>query len=226
MPQQKDLKRVVRARMEKTGESYTAARLQVLNKKPKLVAVSKEPPPDYAKTAGMADAAIQKNTGRSWTEWVDVLDAWGAKEKPHRDIAAHVYSLGVPGWWSQSVTVGYERIRGLRERGQRRSGAFEANKSKTVNIPVDVLFDAWNEPRKRKRWLGDVKLKVRTATKPKSMRITWEDDTSVVVGFMAKGASKSAVAVQHEKLASKGEVERWKRFWTERLEALNKQLSK
>ena len=32
MPRQKDLKRLVRARMEKTGEAYTAARAQVLRK--------------------------------------------------------------------------------------------------------------------------------------------------------------------------------------------------
>ena len=33
MPTGKDLKRLVRARMKKTGESYTAARAQLLKKK-------------------------------------------------------------------------------------------------------------------------------------------------------------------------------------------------
>ncbi len=32
MPSQKDLKRLVRARMQKTGEAYTAARAQLLAK--------------------------------------------------------------------------------------------------------------------------------------------------------------------------------------------------
>jgi hypothetical protein len=32
MPRQKDLKRLVRARMRKTGEAYTAARAQILKK--------------------------------------------------------------------------------------------------------------------------------------------------------------------------------------------------
>ena len=32
MPTQKDFKRLVRSRMKKTGEAYTAARLQILNK--------------------------------------------------------------------------------------------------------------------------------------------------------------------------------------------------
>jgi hypothetical protein len=34
MPTGKDLKRLVRDRMKKTGESYTAARMQLLKKKP------------------------------------------------------------------------------------------------------------------------------------------------------------------------------------------------
>ena len=53
MPRDKDLKRLVRARMKKTGEAYTAARAQVLRKSPKPAT----PSPEYAKLAGMADDA-------------------------------------------------------------------------------------------------------------------------------------------------------------------------
>src|SRR5437868_148338 len=107
MPTGKDLKRLVRARMKKTGESYTAARAQVLTKKPAT-------PKNYEKLAGMSDASVKKATGCTWNAWVKALDKMGAKEKPHRDIAAMVASFGTPNWWTQTVTVGYERIRGLR----------------------------------------------------------------------------------------------------------------
>jgi hypothetical protein len=50
------------------------------------------------------------------------------------------------------VTVGYERIRGLRDRGQRRGGEYEATKSRTFNIPVERLFDAFANARIRRRW--------------------------------------------------------------------------
>lgn len=226
MPAQKDLKRIVRSRMEKTGESYTTARRQVV-KRQKLTAVPPPPPPpDYAALAGLSDDTIAKKTGRSWSEWVELLDAFGAKDKPHRDVAQHVFSLGVDGWWAQSVTVGYERIRGLREIGQRRSGSWEASKSKTVPVPVETLFDAFANARKRKRWLGDVALKVRTATKPKSMRITWDDGTSVDLWFDSKGPAKSTVGVQHVKLASKEDAAKRKEYWGERLAALAEMLSK
>src|SRR5438445_4964172 len=151
MPKQKDLKRVVRSRMEKTGESYTAARLQLVRKKEA----------DFAKLAGMSDASVKKATGRTWTEWVKMLDQARASEKPHRKIAEYVSSLGTPDWWSQMVTVGYERIRGLRDRGQRRGGGYEATKSRTYNVPIEKLFDAFAIARTRRRWLP-VKITVRS----------------------------------------------------------------
>lgn len=212
MPKQKDLKRIVRTRMEKTGESYTAARRQIVAKKA-------PPPPDYAALAGKSDASVQKATGRRWAEWVNVLDAWSAKDKPHREVAAYVHSLGVPEWWAQSVVVGYERIRGLRAIGQRREGSWEASKSRTFAVPLAALYAAWSDPKKRARWLPDA-LTMRTQTKDKSMRFDMEDGTLVMAGFYAKGEGKSSVAVQHTKLPSKAEADGRKAFWTERLAAL------
>jgi hypothetical protein len=76
MTTQKDLKRVVRARMQKTGESYTAARAQVI-KKPKLES-DKLPAGDYARIAGMSDAVLKEKTGCTWEKWVYALDRRGA----------------------------------------------------------------------------------------------------------------------------------------------------
>jgi uncharacterized protein YndB with AHSA1/START domain len=211
MPTQKDLKRIVRSRMKKTGEAYTAARLQVLKKNP--------PPPDYAALAGMSDASVRKQTGRTWAEWVDVLDRARAAEKPHRDIAEYVSSLGTPDWWSQMVTVGYERIRGLRDKGQRRGGGYEVSKSRTFAVPVATLFDAFANARTRGRWLG-VKIGVRTAAANRRMRVTWEDDTVVEIGFTAKGPGKSTVTVVHQKLPDRAAVETMRKAWAGHLDRL------
>src|SRR6266511_537682 len=144
MPTQKDFKRIVRSRMKQTGEAYTDARLQVLKKN--------EPTPDYAELAGRSESAILKQTGRTWAEWVRVLDGVRAAEKPHREIAQYVSSLGTPDWWSQTVTVGYERIRGLRDKGQRRDGAYEASKSRTFAVPLEKRYAAFANARTRARW--------------------------------------------------------------------------
>jgi uncharacterized protein YndB with AHSA1/START domain len=231
MTKQKDLKRVVRTRMRKTGESYTAARVHVLARrgagatKPAAPA-SSAPPVDYAALAGMSDETIAAKTGCTWKKWVGHLDHIGAADKSHREIAAHVHEkFGVPGWWAQMVTVGYERIRGLREIGQRLDGDYEASKSKTFAVPVERLFEAFTDPDARARWLPGVKLTVRKATPGKSIRITWEDDTPVEVWLQSKDAGKSVAAIAHRKLKDRARAEELKRYWGERLAALSAELA-
>jgi hypothetical protein len=145
-------------------------------------------------------------------------------DKTHTEIATHVHTkYKLDGWWAQCVTVGYERIRGLRARGQRRDGGWEATKSKTIAVPVAELFEAWNSAKLRGKWLPE-KLTVRKATPHKSMRISWPDGTSVELYFQAKG-DKSIVGVQHTKLKTKAEADERKKFWSERLAALNELLA-
>ena len=220
MPKQKDLKRIVRSRMDKTGESYTTARLRVLDKK-RAGAEARSPKIDHAALAGMSDAAVRAGTGKSWSEWTAVLDAIDAASKPHREIARYVHEQhGVSDWWSQGVTVGYERIRGLRERGQRRGGGYEAHKSKTFGVPLARLYRAFAEPRQRGRWLDGAKPVVRTARPEKTLRLTWEDGSSVELYFAAKGEAKSQVAIQHKKLVTKADATRVKEYWGARLSTL------
>jgi len=229
MTRNKDLKRLVRARMKKTGEAYTAARAQITRKsRPKTQTAAAPPraampsPKDYAKLAGMSDAVIKEKTGCSWERWVNTLDALGAERMSHRDIAALVSEkYKVASWWTQTVTVGYERIKGLRARGQRRDGTYEASKSRTFNVPVTKLFKAWANANTRKRWLDGADVRVRTATKPKSMRLGWNDGTIIAVGFYSKGKSKSSVAVQHTKLPDRETADHLKQYWEERFKVLS-----
>jgi uncharacterized protein YndB with AHSA1/START domain len=224
MPTDKDFKRLVRGRMQKTGESYTAARARLRIKKP-AVASSSIAPAEYARLAGKSDAIIKEKTGCGWERWVKALDREKVYTWPHRDIATHVREkYKIPGWWAQSVTVGYERIKGLRAVGQRRDGLFEAGKSKTFPVPLAQLYAAFSDARIRRRWLPDVDLTIRTAAREKSMRITWPDRTSVVVGFTSRGAGKSQVSLVHEKLPDRAAVSRMKEYWSERLAELGKLL--
>ena len=227
MPTNKDFKRLVRARMTKTGEAYTAARARLLaRKQPRTVPRPIAATPDYAKLAGMSDAAIAAKTGCDWERWVRALDRAGAHEWSHRAIAAYVgKTYRIPGWWTQMVTTGYERIKGLRAIGQRRDGRYEASKSKTFSVPVGRLYRAFHDARTRRRWLPDVKPTVRTATRDKTMRVTWPDGSSVELYFASKGAGKSQVAVQHGRLSDRAAVDRMKAYWTERLGALQEILT-
>ena len=214
MTKDKDLKRLIRARMQKTGESYTAARSNLLATSPPPL------PDDYERVAGMSDAAVSKATGKTWPDWTAILDGAKASAMKHRAIANHVLENNdVSGWWAQMITVSYERFRGLREVGQRRGGGFDVNKSKTIAAPVSELWRAFEDTAVRASWLPE-KLTIRTATKPKSMRIRLADDSPLDAYFTAKGDAKSSVSLQHRGLPDKEAAEEMRAYWGERLDAL------
>ena len=91
-------------------------------------------------------------------------------------------------------------------------------------MPLVRLYRAWHDSRARARWLPDVQLTVRTATRGKYMRITWPDRTSVAVGFASRGPGKSQVAVQHGNLPDRAAAARMKEYWAGRLDALGEVL--
>lgn len=225
MPVEKDLKRLVRARMRKTGESYTTARARLRAKRSGAGqrAAPAKPPPDFAALAGMSDAAVAKRTGRDWKQWVALLDRAGAAKLPHAEIAKWLRAEhDLPPWWSQTVTVAYERIRGLREKGQRRGGTFTVNKSKVYPVP---LSDLWTAFVRCDAWIGDGALRMSKATRHRSMRMRWSDDTPVTAMFFEKGPGKSQVQLQHDGFETREEAARLRAFWTERLAALGEVLT-
>jgi len=219
MTRQKSFKRLVRSRMEKTGESYTAARAVLL--------AADEPQATVEPVFTVSEEAIRRRTGRGWEELFDVLDEWDAAGRPHKEIVRWlVEEQGIDGWGAQAVTVSYERARGLRAVGERPDG-FSVTASKTVAVPVDRLYDAFVDESLREQWLPDGELSERTATKPKSARFDWGDgETRVIVGFDEKGEAKSTVGLAHERLADAEEADRMKTFWRERVAALKEVLER
>jgi len=171
---------------------------------------------------GISDEAVKKATGCDWKSWIAFLDRLGCAEMEHKEIAELVYTRWpkIGGWWSQMVTVGYEQAKGKRARNRVKSG-WRVSSSKTVGVPVKRLFAAWSDARKRAAWLKDHRFTVRKATAPKSMRITWVDGkTTIEANFFAKGAKKSMVALQHDKLGGKKDVEKMRTYWGKALEKL------
>jgi uncharacterized protein YndB with AHSA1/START domain len=172
----------------------------------------------------IGDEAVRAKTGKSWSEWYAVLDAAGCRQMDHTQIAEYVYGLGVPGWWAQMVAVGYEQERGLRVKHQNCAG-YAVGASKTVNVPVSRLFEAWTDADLRRQWLGEAQITIRKATPDKSLRITWEDGkSSVEVNLYAKGDTKSQVAVDHGKLPDLDEATRMKAYWGEKVSRLKQLL--
>ena len=228
MPKQKDFKRLVRTRMSKTGESYTAARAHLLTARapaaPRPMATTPIAATDLAALAGISDAALKKATGCNWTRWVTALDHHGAARMSHREIARLIHEkYKTSSWWSQMVAVGYERVRGVRVKGQRSGGSFTLNKSRTFGVAVGTLCAAFRAPRLA-RWLNGAAPSERKATPPKSVRWLWPDGTRVEVNFFVKGAERSQAQLQHDGFPSKAAADGMRAWWTERFVALAAEL--
>jgi uncharacterized protein YndB with AHSA1/START domain len=215
MTKQKSFKRRVRERVSKTGESYTVARSHVSKKRTRVQAAHTRLAAD---TKPVSDAKILEETGKEWETWLSILDRWGAGDKKHGEtvdflIAEHE----VAHWYAQAITAGFERARGIKIKHQKADG-FSISASKTIGVPVDVLFEAFVNPRRRRKWLTDGAMSLRTSQFNYTARFNWEDgSTRVNVAFIDKGPAKSTVAVAHEKLPDADEAETAKALWKERL---------
>jgi hypothetical protein len=163
-----------------------------------------------------SDEAVKVKTGKVWAEWFKILDAAGAKNMSHPEMAGFLYhDQKVPHWWCQMVAVVYEQKHGLREVHQTCTGDFAAGVSRTLGIPLAKLYKAWTDKKARKAWLKGDKMEITTATANKSIRAKWDESDRMSVYFYPKGAGKTQVVVDHMKLKSAAESKRMKNFWSE-----------
>lgn len=169
-----------------------------------------------------SDAKALESTGKKYEEWVSVLDRWGAGDKKHPETVRYLMDKhGLEGWWAQTVTNVYERARGIRQKHQSGDG-FTVYASKTVAAGIDDVFDAFADSRRRKQWLTDGTMKVRSSQAGRTAHFDWDGgSTRVTVTFEDKGSSKTTVSVSHEKLPDPQQAEKAKAAWRQRLADLN-----
>ena len=94
-------------------------------------------------------------TGRGWEEWFEALDEAGATEWDHKGIVAHLEREHpeASSWWRQSVTVAYERARGMRAVGQTADAGYQVGVQRSVSASP---AEAWKLITSRPElWLGE-----------------------------------------------------------------------
>jgi hypothetical protein len=173
-----------------------------------------------------SDEAVKAKTGKVWGDWFKILDKAGAKKWAHKEIAAYLHEKQkTPPWWSQMVTVEYERARGLRGVHQKAGGDFAASASRTFDTPATKIYNAWTDEKLRRRWLPGAKIEITTAKPGKSLRAKWNDTTRLSVYFYGKGEEKTQIAVDHMKLTSTKESAKMKSYWFNALNRLEMTLA-
>jgi uncharacterized protein YndB with AHSA1/START domain len=184
-----------------------------------------------------SDESVRNKTGRGWDQWFRILDRWDATEKGHKATAAHLHEeLGVDFWWAQTLTVQYERERGLRAVGQKSDQSWQLTVQRTIDAPVAAAWDAFTTAEGWNRWFttkARVALEVggrysnadgdtgtfRRIDEGEFLRFTWDNPghcpgTLVEVRFTAKGPAKCTVGLMHSKIADEAGREDMKQGWT------------
>jgi uncharacterized protein YndB with AHSA1/START domain len=168
----------------------------------------------------ISNEAVQAKTGKNWDEWFAILDAAGGKEMRHKEIVAVLSkNYEIDPWWQQSVTVAYEKARGLRQKHEMVDG-YQISKSITIHAPVEKVFSAWTDKPARGQWLGNTDFSIRKTTPNKSIRIAWKDPQSnIEVYFYPKG-ERVQVTLNHSKLPDQSQAEKMKAYWTNQFEKM------
>ena len=215
MTRQETFKRRIRERMEKTGERYGAARRVLIERS------SADGQRTWLAEPELSDESVREATGRGWDEWCDIVDAWPGHSDGHTAIAAYLREEhGVQGWWAQSVTGGYERITGLRLPYQQPDGTFSAGKSRTVTADTDFLRGMLLDDDDRSDLFPGLDTELRSRPTSKVLRIGIGPGTAqIALDPASEGRVK--VTIAHERLPSPAEVDQWKNYWSEWLEAID-----
>lgn len=184
----------------------------------------------------ISDDAVREATGRGWRSWWKILDGWGAPRSSHAEIARFLADEhGLSGWWSQMVTVQYERERGLREIGETPQG-FQMGTQKTFLADEHSAWELLSSPDGLAIWLGvgapaelvegetyrlddGTTGEVRVVSPGSHVRLTWRPPlwshpSTLQVRAVKAASGRGAISFHHEKLpdasARQAMIEHWK----------------
>jgi hypothetical protein len=236
MTQTHKLKKAIRARAQKTGESYAAARRQYL--KPATPPPAAAPAKKARTAGGMTEASARRVTGHGLDHWFAVLDAFSpGGVKGHTAAARHLADdHGVPGWHAQGITVAWERARGSRALNQGCTGTFNVSVSRVVAADVAAVAAALLDKGRRALWLAQADPALARALaaaidggKSKGLRqpsadrlrlrFRW-DDRTIELRVDAKPGGKASVVADNMELPDAAAVETRRAAWKDALDGL------
>ncbi len=243
MTTDKKLKKQIRERAKRTGESYATARRQTLAKRAREQA---EPLPSGAQkttrqagaTGAVSDAKCNERTGHGLAHWYAVLDAFDAAKKGHTAAARYLREEhAVSAWYSQGITVAYERERGLRAVNQTSKG-YGVSISRVLPVPFKQALIQLTQARQRARWrkaagtaLASLENDMLGAAskpmnrKPDRVWWSWSDARGrCELTLVDTQNERSRVVVRRSNMPQHADVEQQRAAWRQLLDALRDHL--
>lgn len=197
----------------------------------------------------VSSEAVKKATGKTWDEWIKIIDAFGGKTMTHRDIARVLFEKKYikSSWWCQMVTVGYEYAYNRRIVGQTADVGFQIGVQKTLPISSSRAWKLITSPVGRDIWLGKVKEwklekgfpfittdhttgEIRSIKQGERLRLTWKvanwKKPSTLQIYILPLDGKTSIRFHQEHLQSSTMRATMRKHWQEVLETFTKYLSR
>lgn len=206
---------------------------KVLSKKVKIEAIGT-----------VSSKSVEERTGRTWDEWIDILDRKGASILTHKEIVSFLakkYKALNP-WWQQQVTTGYEIHIGRKLPGRNAKGLFSMTATKTFPVDQKTLWKILTSKEGSRLWLkpmsdvdfipkstyeveGGIFGEIRTMRAPERMRMTWHDSdwdkaTIIQIYVIPRPGKKSIIALQQDGITSSQLKDQLRAYWHDALNEL------
>lgn len=217
MTSNESFRKRVRARMARTGVRYVAARRALIDQASRDEAAGSS---GWVSQPEVTDEAVTAATGRGWDDWVAVVEADPVADAGHTAVAAWLRDQhDLDPWWSQTVTGGWERIRGRRLPGQMPNGTFAVSRSRTLDVDRDELHAALVHEDGLAVLFPTVDVALRSRPTTKAPRLALPEGVAIV-GLDERRDGRVRVGVRHQGLPSPAAMELWASFWEEWLTSL------
>ena len=170
------------------------------------------------------DQSVRAGTGRDWSEWCDLLEAWPGRTDGHATIAKHVQeTYEISAWWAQTVTVGYERITGLRQPYQQADGTFSLSRSRKLAVKSETLRQVLLEDAARSELFAGQTTELRSKPLAKTIRIAIGPGVAGI-GMQSVDEETTSVSVEHKRLPDASDVPEWQGYWSTWLDGLSESM--
>lgn len=193
---------------------------------------------DYAKVGKVSSLSVKKHTGKSWDQWVPLLEKAGARAWSHQEIVAYLKKkYRLTPWWQQGVTLGFEIATGRRAVGQDANGRYMVTATKTMTANVKTVWkelisnrglSIWLKPLSQVRILPQTSFEtkdgyygeIRTFAPNRRIRMRWQDPmwekpSVVELHLVAQAEKKSILVFNHTGIPDNKTREELRARWRE-----------
>lgn len=198
--------------------------------------------------SNISSASLKKATGKSWTEWILILEKKSAKNWNHQETVHFLktkYKLGP--WWQQWITIGFEVYSGKRIEGRNLKGFYSLTVTKNINLEQKKLWKYITSNEGILFWLGpmsEFKIligsnyeieggiygELRSIKAPDRLRLSWIDidwpkPSSIQILLVKRNPKKTMFVISQDNIPTAQAKQNLRSRWRNIVDNLESQIS-